>query len=82
MVSQEVVISISNDIEMKLALLVSKACEFESRIYFISKEKRINAKSIMGMMSLIVENGEMMLVSAEGRDESDAVKSITELLMR
>lgn len=41
---------------------------------------RVNAKSIMGMMSLALLNGEEILVDAEGADEAEAVAAIEEFL--
>ena len=53
MVSSQVVINISQDIERRLANLISVAGEYSSRIYVVAEDKRINAKSLMGMMSLV-----------------------------
>ncbi|MDE6168539.1 MAG: HPr family phosphocarrier protein, partial [Acetatifactor sp.] len=49
-------------------------------IYIQSGERRVNAKSIMGMMSLGLDNGEKLEVSAEGTDEQAAVEGIEEFL--
>ena len=59
-----------------VALLVQEASKYESRIYIQSEEKRVNAKSIMGMMSLGLNNGDVLTVSAEGTDEDVAVEGI------
>ena len=44
-------------------------------------DSRVNAKSIMGMMSLALLNGEEILVDAEGADEAEAVAAIEEFLV-
>ena len=59
-----------------IAVLVQKASQFTSRVYIEVGTKSINAKSIMGMMSLSVGNGDEVVVVAEGVDEEAAAKEI------
>ena len=63
-----------------VALLVQEASKYESTIYIQSGDKRVNAKSIMGMMSLGLNNGEELEVSADGDDEQAAVEGIENFL--
>ncbi len=63
-----------------VALLVQEASKYESRIYISSGDRKVNAKSIMGMMSLTLNNGEQLEVSAEGADEEAAVAGIENFL--
>ena len=63
-----------------MALLVQEASKYESNIYFEVDDKRINAKSIMGMMSLGLCVGEELTVTAEGADEQTAVDNIEKFL--
>lgn len=63
-----------------IALLVQEASKYESKIYIESGDKRVNAKSIMGMMSLGLDNGEELKVSAEGADEKAALEGIEQFL--
>lgn len=63
-----------------VALLVQEASKYESKIYIQSGDKRVNAKSIMGMMSLGLDNGEALTVSADGTDEQAAVDGIEQFL--
>ncbi len=63
-----------------VALLVQEASKYESNIYFEVDDKRINAKSIMGMMSLGLCAGEELTVTAEGADEQTAVDNIEKFL--
>lgn len=63
-----------------VALLVQEASKYESTIYIQAGDKRVNAKSIMGMMSLGLDNGELIEVSAEGADEQTAIKGIESFL--
>jgi catabolite repression HPr-like protein len=63
-----------------VALLVQVASQYDSSVYIESGDKRVNAKSIMGMMSLGLDTGEDVTVSADGADESAAVDGIEEFL--
>lgn len=63
-----------------LAMLVQVASQFESKIYVESKDKKINAKSIMGMMGLGLATGEEIQIMADGADEETALDSIEKYL--
>ena len=62
------------------ALLVQEASQYASKIYIQIGEKSINAKSIMGMMSLALGSGENVVVEANGSDEEAAVTAIEDYL--
>ena len=59
-----------------IALLVQEASQYASKIYSQIGEKNINAKSIMGMMSLTLTDGEKITVVTEGEDEQKAAEGI------
>ena len=59
-----------------IALLVQEASQYASRIYIQMGDKQINAKSIMGMMSLNLSEGEQVTVLTEGEDEEMAAEGI------
>ena len=59
-----------------VAEIVQTASRFQSTIYLISGNKKINAKSIMGMMSLGLCNDEELEIEASGADEQEAVEAI------
>ena len=63
-----------------VAFLVQVASQFESSIYIEYDNKRINAKSIMGMMTLGLDTGEEVIVSVEGDDEENAMNDIEKFL--
>ena len=74
-------IKLQNGLEARpVAMLVQVASKYESNIYLESAGKKVNAKSIMGMMSLGLDNGEQVTVTAEGTDEDEAVKAIEQYL--
>ena len=56
-----------------VAHLVQEASQYASQVYIEMEDKKINAKSIMGMMSLSLQEGEDITVVAEGKDEKEAV---------
>lgn len=59
-----------------IAILVQKASQFSSRVYIEVGTKSINAKSIMGMMSLRVGSGDEVVVVTEGADEVAAANEM------
>lgn len=77
MVSKNMTINIPKGLEARpVALLVQVASQYESSIYVEIQEKKVNAKSIMGMMSLGLAEGEQVTIIANGPDEEEAVNAI------
>lgn len=74
-------IQLSTGLEARpVAVLVQKASQYDSTVYIQAEGKKVNAKSIMGMMSLGLDMGEEVTVIADGDDESDAIESIEKYL--
>lgn len=63
-------------------LLVQAAGKFDSEIKLEYKEKQVNLKSIMGVMSLGIGQGAEISISAEGSDEQAALDALTETLKK
>lgn len=81
MTLKNVQIKLENGLEARpVALLVQEASKYDSTIYIQSDDKRVNAKSIMGMMSLGMDVGENVTVSADGEDEAAAIEGIEKFL--
>ena len=59
-----------------IAELVQVASKYESRVYLEHGNRKVNAKSIMGMMSLDAAAGESIDVTIEGTDEENAMEEI------
>lgn len=59
-----------------IAMLVQKASQFSSKVHIEVGTKKVNAKSIMGMMSLSVCGGDEILIVTEGEDEEAAANEI------
>lgn len=81
MIKQEMVIQIANGLEARpVAMLVQVASQYESSIYVENENKKVNAKSIMGMMTLALDAGEQVIVWADGQDEKEALADIQKYL--
>ena len=81
MTTKNIQIQLEHGLEARpVALLVQEASKYDSIIYIQSGDKKVNAKSIMGMMSLGLDNGEEVTVSADGNDEEAAVAEIEKFL--
>ena len=77
MMKKSMTIALKDGLEARpIAELVQVASKYDSRIYIEIGTKRVNAKSIMGMMSLELDNGDEMTVSADGADEEAAIRDI------
>ena len=63
-----------------IAMLVQVASQYDSSVYVEVKNKKVNAKSIMGMMTLGLDAGEEITLSANGDDENAAMESIEQYL--
>jgi phosphocarrier protein HPr len=64
----------------QVTLLVNTANKFSSEISLEYKNKRVNLKSIMGVMSLGVSQGSEVKVSATGEDAEAVINALTETL--
>lgn len=81
MIRKTVTVELSSGLEARpIAMLVQVASQYESKIYVETGSKRVNAKSIMGMMTLGLTAGEQVIVTAEGADEENAVEGIEKYL--
>lgn len=81
MISKEITIRLENGLEARpVAMLVQVASQFDSTIYLEAGEKKVNAKSIMGMMSLGLDTGEKVTAVIEGSDEEAAFEGIEKYL--
>lgn len=77
MIEKSIKIQLSGGLEARpVAMLVQVASQHESTVYIESEGKKVNAKSIMGMMSLALGTGESVTVIANGNDEEEAIKDI------
>lgn len=81
MTTKSILINWEEGIEMKsIALLIQKASVFDSTIYISRDDRRANAKSLLGMMSLGIEDGVELDITAEGIDAEEAVNTVADFL--
>lgn len=74
-------VNLGNELKARhIALLVQEASKYESSIYIQIGARKVNAKSIMGMMTLGMDLSENLEISAEGTDEETALDGITGFL--
>ena len=83
MYSKEIVVRCESGLHNKQATyFVQKANEFESSIWLESGNRKMNAKSLLGIMSLGIISGSTVTLSAVGADEEAAVTALDALLQR
>lgn len=81
MIAKEVTIQVLEGQDISpVAKVVQIASQYESKIYIEEEDKHINAKSIMGMMTLAFRSGDRITVSADGPDEEAAIKDLEKYL--
>ena len=77
MLSKKITIKLPSGLEARpVALLVQVASQFESSVHVACEDKKVNAKSIMGMMTLGLDTGDEVVVSVNGEDEEAALREI------
>lgn len=82
MIKKPITIQLSEALDARpIALLVHEASQYSSTVYIEVADKHVNAKSIMGMMSLRLAPGEEITVVTDGTDEAEAAKGIEAFLV-
>ena len=77
-------VTIQNNMDMEdrpVAHLVQEASQYASQVYIVMGSKKINAKSIMGMMSRNLSEGTAITVAADVEDESEPVAGVEAFLV-
>lgn len=83
MFSKEVVVRCESGLHNRQATyFVQKANEFTSSIWVESMNRKMNAKSLLGIMSLGIVTGATVTLSASGADAEEAVNALEALLQR
>lgn len=81
MISKEVVISNQVGLHARPAtFFIQKANEYKSSIWVEKDDRRVNAKSLLGVLSLSIVKGTSITIIADGSDEEEAVKALSELI--
>lgn len=81
MVEKQVEVQLKSGLQARqAALFVQEANRYSSDVYLEKDDKKVNAKSIMGIMSLAISKGTAVTISADGNDEQNAVDSLAGLI--
>ncbi len=81
MVSKEVVINNQVGLHARPAtFFIQKANEFKCSIWVEKDERRVNAKSLLGVLSLGIVKGASVNIIADGSDEEEALSTLMELV--
>ena len=81
MVKEKITVLLDGGLQArKVAMFVQLASRYESSVFVEYCEKKINAKSIMGMMSLGIAKGEELTILTDGDDEVIAMQDIVKYL--
>ena len=81
MISKEVVINNQVGLHARPAtFFIQKANEFKSSIWVEKEERRVNAKSLLGVLSLGIVKGTSVKLIADGADEEEAIETLSDLI--
>ena len=83
MISKEIVVRCESGLHnMQATYFVQKANEFECSIWLETGNRKMNAKSLLGIMSLGIVTGATVILSADGKDAQTAMEALESLLLR
>ncbi len=83
MVEKSVTVKLKTGLHARpAAMFVQEANKYSSDIFIQKDEKKVNAKSIMGIMSLAINTGTDIVIIADGKDEEQALSKLTEIVSK
>lgn len=83
MAEKKVIVQLETGLHARpAALFVQEANNFSSEIFVIKGNKKVNAKSIMGIMSLAVSRGTEITIVADGVDAEEAVDKLAQMVSK
>lgn len=81
MVQEKVIVHLKTGLQARpAARFVQEANRYSATVYIEKDDKKVNAKSIMGIMSLAIGSGKEVIISADGKDAEQAVKNLSAFL--
>ena len=82
MISKEIVVQNEVGLHARPAtFFIQKANEFKSLITIARDDRKVNAKSLLGVLSLGITKGTKVILTAEGPDEQEAISELDKLIM-
>ncbi len=82
MISKEIVVQNEVGLHARPAtFFIQKANEFKSLITIARDDRKVNAKSLLGVLSLGITKGTKVILTAEGSDEEEAIDELNNLIM-
>lgn len=83
MVEKQIEVKLKTGLQARpAAQFVQEANRFSSDVFLEKDGKKVNAKSIMGLMSLAVSSGAMITISVDGHDETEALEALEKFIGR
>lgn len=83
MIEKTVTVNLKTGLQARpAAQFVQEANRYSADIFLQKEDKRVNAKSIMGLMSLAIATGEEITLQAEGSDEEDALNALVSFVSK
>lgn len=83
MVEKQVEVKLKTGLQARpAALFVQEANRFSSDVFLEKDGKKVNAKSIMGLMSLAISAGSVVTLTVEGKDEIEAIAALTDYIQQ
>lgn len=81
MVEKEIVVTLKSGLQARpAALFVQEASNYVSEVFIEQDGRRVNAKSIMGIMGLAIHSGSTIKLIVDGSDELEALQTLSEFL--
>jgi catabolite repression HPr-like protein len=81
MVEKQIEVQLKTGLQARpAALFVQEANRFQSEVYLEKDGRKVNAKSIMGLMSLAISSGSSVKIIIEGRDEVEALEALEQFI--
>ncbi|WP_409276355.1 HPr family phosphocarrier protein [Neobacillus sp. SCS-31] len=83
MVEKEVEVKLKTGLQARpAAQFVQEANRFSADVFLLKDGKKVNAKSIMGLMSLAVSSGAVITIAADGPDDNAAVEALAQYVSK
>lgn len=83
MIEKQVEVKLKTGLQARpAALFVQEANQFSANIFLEKEGKKVNAKSIMGLMSLAISSGSIITLSASGNDAQEALETLVQFVQK